>query len=270
MTTVPARFGTLAVQTVEPLGAKLRRLYEEGRAARAELAALTPAERAARLLAERDRVAAEARAELHTRQRADRWRLWCEQVVGDLDLYLDRRADPAEVAEGPAAMWLTTPYLDRRYADRIAAWLGSDSRTLVLYGGTGRGKTGAAVAAGYAAAADGEHVRFVSQLDYLLALRPGGTDDPGAFRDRYVATGLLIFDDLGAETEEATQFVRQEVCALLDARLRSDRRQIVTTNHLPKALAESFGDRIVSRLRDGAVVLHIEGDDRRNLARAPW
>jgi hypothetical protein len=44
----------------------------------------------------------------------------------------------------------------------------------------------------------------------------------------------------------------------------------VTTNLEAPALAGTFGDRIVSRLRDRAVVLKIVGEDRRALAVDPW
>lgn len=245
-------------------------LRKEAQAAKEASAELSPADRIERALAERATEAEAARRELHRTRSADRWRMWCSQVTGDLSLYADDRANPDEYVRQPFAWWLST--LDaRQYPQRIAAWLADpEARTLVLVGGTGTGKTKAAIAAGYAAAGQGVHTRFISQLDYLLALRPGGTDHPGDFRERYMGTGLLILDDLGAETEDATQFVRQEIVALLDSRLRQDRRQIITTNLMPDVLADAFGDRTVSRLRDRAVVLPIEGDDRRNLARAPW
>jgi hypothetical protein len=141
------------------------------------------------------------------------------QVTGGLADHADRRADPERPPTVGAGFWLSG--LDGgQFPERIASWLAGDSRTLVLYGTTGVGKSHAAVAAGYAAAGTGTHVRFTSQLDYLQALRPGGADDPGAFRRRHMEAGLLILDDLGAECEDASQFVRQEVCALLDARLR--------------------------------------------------
>jgi hypothetical protein len=237
----------------------------------AELRAQALAARTAgrRRRAEADAEAVAARAELDARRAADWWRMWCAQVSGGLADHADVRADPTTPPTCPAGFWLSR--LDaEQFPDRIGAWLGGDARTLVLYGSTGRGKSHAAVAAGYAAAAAGVHVRFTSQLDYLQALRPGGVDDPAGFRRRHTEAGLLILDDLGAECEDASQFVRQEVCALLDARLRAGRRQIVTTNLEAPALAGTFGDRIVSRLRDRAVVLKIRGGDRRVLAAEPW
>jgi hypothetical protein len=223
----------------------------------------------ARRLAEAEAEARVARAELDARRAADWWRMWCAQVSRELDDHADRRADPEQPPTVGAGFWLSG--LDAgQFPERIATWLAGDSRTLVLYGSTGRGKSKAAVAAGYAAAGAGTHVRFTSQLDYVQALRPGGADDPGAFRRRHMEAGLLILDDLGAECEDASQFVRQEVCALLDARLRQGRRQIVTTNLEAPVLSATFGDRIVSRLRDRAVVLKIEGEDRRALAVEPW
>lgn len=261
-TTEPARGLAQAAQLLPK--PSLRTLYAKHRA---EFAGLDENDRAAyeELLAEESRE--KARPELLARRAADRWAMWCGSVPGR---YADDRATPGTFVRQPPAHWLSR--LDAaQYPDRIAAWLADrDARTLVLFGSTGTGKTHAAVAAGYAAAGLAVHVRFISQLDYLLALRPGGVDDPGGFRERYAETSLLVLDDLGAETEDATQFVRQEIVALLDARLREDRRQIITTNLKPARLADAFGDRTVSRLRDRAVILHLEGDDRRNLARDPW
>jgi len=260
-TTEPARGLANAAELLPK--PSLRALFAQHRA---EIAALSEDDRVAyeELLAEQTR--AEAHPELLAGRAAQRWAMWCRSVPAR---YADDRANPEKFVRQPPTWWLSR--LDRRqHPDRIAAWLGSDSRTLVLFGSTGTGKTHAAIATGYAAAGMGVHARFTSQLDYLLALRPGGTDDPGAFRDRYAGTSLLVLDDLGAETEEASQFVRQEMCALLDARLREDRRQVITTNLMPAQLADAFGDRIVSRLRDRAVVLELQGADRRNLARDPW
>lgn len=240
----------------------LRDQVAAGRRAAETAAALTDDDIDAQARAAAD----DARAELLTARARQRWAMWCRQVPAR---YADPRAHHQRHGRQPFDWWLSR--LDApQHPDRIAAWLRSDSHTLVLFGSTGTGKTLAAIAAGYAAADAAVHTRYSSQLDYLLQLRPGGSDDPYRVRWNAANTSLLILDDLGAETEEATQFVRQEMCALLDARLREGRRQIVTTNESPAALADTFGDRIMSRLRDGAVVLKLGGGDRRELAREPW
>lgn len=227
---------------------------------------LSPEERAQLARKERDEQAAEARRELMAGRAAQRWAMWCHQVPGR---YVDPRANCDVREPRTFEFWLDRPTV--QHPAKIAAWLRSDSPTLILVGDTGTYKTGTALAAGYAAAAAAVHALYTSQLDYLRQLRPGGCDDPMALRARYAGTSLLVLDDLAAETEVATEFVRQEMCALLDERLRENRRQIVTCNvDDPGVLADVFGDRIMSRLRGGAVVLPFDGGDRRELAREPW
>jgi DNA replication protein DnaC len=238
---------------------------EEARQKREAREAMTAAERAAEARKERAELADDARKELFAGRAAQRWAMWCASVPAR---YRDPRADET-FRHRPFGHWLSR--LDGgQHPERIAAWLESNSSTLLLVGPTGTGKTHAAMAAGYAAAGQAVHTRYVSQLDYLARLRPGGSDDPARDRWKALNTSLLIFDDLGAETEGGTEFVRREVCALFDGRLNEGRRQIVTLNANPDALAETFGDRIVDRLRSDAVVLKLDGGSRRRPARAPW
>jgi hypothetical protein len=239
-----------------------------------ELAAAHRAAAAARSLEERlayeaeqaERTRAEARGELLAERAAARWAMWCASVPAR---YVDDRADPGRYEWRPFGWWLSR--LDAaQFPERVEAWLASRSVTLVLSGPVGSGKTTAAVAAGYAAAGQAVHVRLTSQLDYLARLRPGGSDDPGRVREQAEQASLLILDDFGAETEGGTEFVRREMCALLDGRLNAGRRTILTLNGSAEALADAFGDRIMSRVRADAVVLKIAGEDRRRAARAPW
>jgi chromosomal replication initiation ATPase DnaA len=244
--------------------------YERGREAleerERELAELSAAERVARAEKERARLAAEARSELMAQRAAQRWAMWCGQVPA---IYVDDRADPEKRDPRDFDWWLSGLSADQHPAE-IAAWLRDrESRTLWLIGNTGTGKTHAAVAAGYAAAAHAVHARYVSQLDYLRQLRPGGSDEPNRVRERFATTSLLVLDDFGAETGDASQFVRQELLSLLDERLSQGRRQIITTNADAPELCDIFGDRIMSRLRAGAARLKFQGRDRRT-ARQPW
>lgn len=241
----------------------LRELVTEHRAA---LAGRSVQERLAAEAAQAERTRVEARRELLAERAAARWAMWCSAVPAR---YVDERADPAEYARRPFGWWLSR--LDAgQQPERVAGWLASRSANLVLSGPAGTGKTTTAVAAGYAAAGQAVHVRLTSQLDYLARLRPGGSDDPGRVRDQAAQASLLILDDFGAETEGGTEFVRREMCALLDGRLNAGRRTVLTLNGSAESLADAFGDRIMSRVRSDAVVLRYVGGDRRQAARVPW
>jgi hypothetical protein len=263
-----------ADEAIAPFVAKLpahaRGEFEAGREAAVARKALDDDAREALLCAERDRLAEEARAELIAQRTAQRWAMWCNSVP---ELYRDDRADAGSYTRQPFAWWLARPDVDPAIAGKVAAWLAdAEGKTIVLFGETGTGKTTTAIAAGYAAAGRGVHARFVSQLDYLRLLRPGGADDPALVRFQAESTSLLVLDDLGAEMENtgASDFTRQEVISLLDARLRENRRQIITTNLMPEELVETFGHRIVSRLRDRAVVCPLPQGDHRQTAAEPW
>lgn len=233
---------------------------------REEIAGLDEEDRRAYEELRSERAREEARPELLAARAAQRWAMWCRSVPAR---YVDGRADPEVFARQPFEWWLSR--LDAaQQPDRVAAWLRSPSATLVLVGPTGTGKTHAAITAGYAAAGQAVHTRFLSQLDYLAALRPGGSDDPGRVRWAALNTSLLVLDDLGAETEGGTEFVRREIAGLLDGRLNEGRRQVITLNADPDSLADTFGDRIMDRLRADAVTIHLAGDSRRRAARAPW
>lgn len=258
--------GTSMATALAPLVSSMpeaaRQAYDEGRRIRD----LDPAERLAREELRREAERQQSRAEMLTGRAAHRWTMWCQQVPA---IYRDDRANPEQRDQRDYAWWLSRLAVDQ-HATKIAAWLANpQTRTLWLIGPTGTGKTHAAISAGYAAAAAAVHARYVSQLDYLRMLRPGGSDEPNRVRERYATTSLLILDDFGAETGDASQFVRQELLSLLDDRLSEGRRQIITTNAGAEELADTFGDRIMSRLRADAAVLKYAGEDRRT-ARTPW
>lgn len=240
--------------------------YREASARRAALAVMSPAERAAEVDKEYAARAAEAKAEMLAERADQRWSMWCHQVPA---IYRDDRADCDVRVRRDYGWWLSR-LAPEQYPAEIARWLADpESRTLWLMGNTGTGKTHAAISAGYAAAAASVHARYVSQLDYLQQLRPGVSDNPTRVRERYETTSLLVLDDFGAETGDASQFVRQELLNLLDERLSQGRRQIITTNSDATELRATFGDRIMDRLAASASGLRYEGESRRK-ARDLW
>lgn len=141
---------------------------------------------------------------------------------------------------------------------RIARWLDSSSPTLILTGSVGTGKTHSAYAVTNEACKRGLLTVAVAVPDFLAVLRPGG-DSSLAARAR--AAQLLFLDDLGAE--KPTDWTGEQLSSLLDARVRENGRQIVTTNTKPEVLAERLGARTMSRLTGGATIIVITGPDRR-------
>jgi len=151
--------------------------------------------------------------------------------------------------------------LEPEYADLIGGWLGTTSRTLVLSGPVGVGKSHAAYAVMRAAADAGRSVAAWAVPDLLAALQPDG-DATAAVRSR--SCEVLLLDDLGAE--KPSDWRVEQIATLLDARVREARRQVITTNHLYDELARRYGERVMSRLTGGATVVRMAGPDRRRTA----
>lgn len=140
---------------------------------------------------------------------------------------------------------------------------GKSPEGICLFGTTGTGKTHIACAMANAILAGGILVRFLPTVripreDQDEVLRLG---DPDEFP-------VLILDDLGAE--KPTARLLECVFAIIDERLRQDAPLVCTTNFTEKALREkfnaagdSYGDRIVGRLREACVWIPVGGKDRR-------
>jgi DNA replication protein DnaC len=188
----------------------------------------------------------EDRAELRQRQEGHR-RAW----------YVKHR--PARYADAQLE------HLDRAQDSdgRIRTWLDSTSPTLLLVGAVGTGKTHAAYALANHAFDRGMLVVATSVPDILAALRPGGDD--GTLVARARTADLLVLDDLAAE--KASEWTAEQLSALIDARVREERRQVVTTNATYAELETRLGPRTLSRLTGGAAVAMFTGPDRR---RTTW
>lgn len=132
---------------------------------------------------------------------------------------------------------------------------------VLLFGPVGVGKSHAAVAA-LRGVYDREHtVAYWPVTTLLEATSPGGADPAGALASATQAD-VLVLDDLGVERD--TEWVQERVYEVVNQRWLEEVPTIVTTN-LPDAaaLCEAVGERVYSRLQDGAVGIRLTGGDRR-------
>lgn len=148
--------------------------------------------------------------------------------------------------------------------ERVRRWIAADpcanGAGLILTGGVGAGKTGVAIGAlwEFHVAAGGD-LQFISTTALLDALKPeSGEDD--VLRSLQKAT-VLVLDDLG--TTRGTEWERDRLFALLNARYENQRPTITTSNLKIADLAKSVGERSVSRLVEGATIVAVDGDDFR-------
>ena len=76
---------------------------------------------------------------------------------------------------------------------------------------------------------------------------------------------LLILDDLGSEL--TTQFTQSALYELINTRLVSDRRTVISSNLTPEDVVRRYTPQISSRLLGEFYILHFFGDDIRLLKR---
>lgn len=152
---------------------------------------------------------------------------------------------PAEYAG-----WSLNTY--RGDPDALAAvreWAASEARgSLLLTGGTGRGKTGLAVGAVRALCAAGVAAQFVTAAGLLDRVRAGFDDGTAAaIEAAYTAAAVLAIDDLAAA--RPTDWARERIPVLIDARLAAGRSTLVTLDKGAAWIVEQYDTRLASRFR---------------------
>jgi DNA replication protein DnaC len=138
----------------------------------------------------------------------------------------------------------------RAYLDRLDENLAS-GRGLWLMGDVGTGKTTLAMLVSRHAIEAGRTVAIYSLPRLLARIRrtydaDSREDSYLTFFDRLTSVDLLHVDDLGAE--KSSDWVLEQLYAIVDERYQSQRAMIVTTNLRVDQLEEQIGQRTVSRL----------------------
>jgi DNA replication protein DnaC len=118
-------------------------------------------------------------------------------------------------------------------------------------GDVGTGKTTLAMLVSKAAAEAGRSVAIYSLPRLLSRIRRTYDAGPGEdsyleFFERLTSVDLLHIDDLGAE--KRSDWVLEQLYAIVDERYGSQRSVVVTTNLQQPELEEQIGSRTVSRL----------------------
>jgi DNA replication protein DnaC len=138
----------------------------------------------------------------------------------------------------------------RDYSDAIGENLDA-GRGLWLYGSSGTGKTTLAMLVSRIALEAGRSVAIYSLPKLLARIRASydaeaGEQSYAELFERLASVDLLHIDDLGAEKQ--TEWVLEQLYALVNERYEAQRSLIVTTNLEEHQLEEQIGARVVSRL----------------------
>ncbi len=134
---------------------------------------------------------------------------------------------------------------------------------LLFYGETGLGKTFLTNCIAKALLDRGKIVIYQTSfklLEILEELRFKNNNDKEKYNLLFDAD-LLIIDDLG--TEMTNTFTNSEIFNIINSRLLSNKKTIVSTNLSPKEMMDRYDDRIFSRLFSKFTVLHFFGKDLR-------
>ncbi len=156
----------------------------------------------------------------------------------------------------------------REFAEDVDARLDRGD-SLWLSGSVGTGKTTLAMAVSAAATKAGRSVAIYSLPQLLARIRRTydaavGEDSYVSFFERLTSVDLLHIDDLGAE--KRTDWVLEQLYAIVDARYGAERSMLVTTNLEETELEEQIGGRTVSRLVEmcgDLGPLRVDGRDHR-------
>ncbi len=154
----------------------------------------------------------------------------------------------------------------REFAAEVSERLDA-GRGLWLMGDVGTGKTSLAMLVSKAALEAGRTVAIYSLPRLLARIRrtydaDAGEDSYLDFFERLTSVDLLHIDDLGAE--KRSDWVLEQLYAIVDERYESQRSIVVTTNLDQAALEEQIGPRTVSRLLEiCGDPLPLFGDDLR-------
>lgn len=138
----------------------------------------------------------------------------------------------------------------------------SDGSGLVFWGNTGTGKSFTALCIANALIDKLIPVRYCSAVDIVSDLMDKDKRE-GIFKT-VTEVPLLIIDDIGAERN--TEFSREQLCRVIDARIESGKPLICTTNYTldeMKNTTDSASARMFDRLLSVCVPVCVVGESRR-------
>lgn len=144
-----------------------------------------------------------------------------------------------------------------------------DSKWPFLWGGTGSGKTFAAILIAQIAMLREKTVFFTNVAELLDALRPSADNtlvDGMAIKDIYTAkanrANILILDDIGQE--KSSEWVRERLFLIINERWNAGKMTVLTSNFDIEHIKTTISPAVYSRIKGESLEIHLSGlSDRR-------
>ena len=152
----------------------------------------------------------------------------------------------------------------RRYVDQWEE-MRKNGSGLVFWGNTGSGKSYAAQSIANGLIDKGIPVEYTTAADLVSNLLDREISRR-EYKDKLCSAPLLVVDDIGAE--RSTDFAREQICNVIDARTESGKPLIATTNYALAEMQEANDPalaRIFDRLLGACVPVRVVGESRRKI-----
>lgn len=198
------------------------------------------------------------------RREAGRARLWHRRCT---QKYRAATYDQFHPQQDPSGTHLATR---TQMSNAVTGWLDGPRQGLLLKGPSRHGKSFAAYAIGHVARARGLYVTAWSMPVLNKALRGDfGEKEGAAAWAEVLDSDVLVLDDVGQEN--ITTWTKEQLHVIAEHRLTAGdddgdggtraypRRNVITTNCSYTELVDLYGDPLVERLLEDAIVAVVEG-----------
>lgn len=192
-----------------------------------------------------------------------------DEVTFLRSFFLEQVAEHRELALASFDRRVPRRYAAVRPDERASLWAAAvtrdpqNTRSLLLLGPTGTGKTHFAYSALKAVSQTGARMSWLvfTTADLYAHLRPHGGRDDQAEYNAVAGIDLLVLDDLGAA--KFTEWTEEVTFRLINERYEKCLPCILTSNLPPAQLTNELGGRVASRLTEMCDRIAFKGEDRR-------
>lgn len=149
------------------------------------------------------------------------------------------------------------------YTMQYAATFTPDSKSILMFGQTGLGKTHLSLAIANKVLEKGYGVIYDSAINILRSIEKEhfSHEHSSEMIDLVMDTDLLILDDLGTEYE--TPFYNATIYNIINTRLNRRKPSIISTNLDFSGISRRYDKRVMSRIISEYSCLEFKGDDVR-------